>query len=130
MTLASSAGKDRAVTCLMEESRVRIVLADEFTLLREGLAAICDLSPRFEVVGQCADGATVLHLIQELQPDIAVLDIYLPGVHTLVVVRQVRSAGLATRIVVLSERGDRKTVLEVLRAGANGFLLKSGPSRH
>jgi DNA-binding NarL/FixJ family response regulator len=130
VALASCAVSDLAVTSLMEESRIRLVVADELTLLREGLAAICDLSPRCEVVGQCADGAAALRLIQELRPDIAVLDIHLPRLHTIEVIRQVKAAGLPTSIAVLSARGDRKTVLEALRGGASAFLLKSGPARH
>jgi DNA-binding NarL/FixJ family response regulator len=115
---------------VMQDVRIRLVLADELTLLREGLAAICHLSPRCEVIGQCADGAAALRLIQELRPEIAVLDIHLPGLHTIEVIRQVRAAGLPTSIAVLSARGDRKTVLEALRGGASAFLLKSDPGRH
>jgi DNA-binding NarL/FixJ family response regulator len=130
VAIASSAASDRAVTSLMEESRIRLVVADELTLLREGLAAICDLSPRCEVVGQCADGTAALRLIQEFRPAIAVLDMHLPGLHTIEVIRQVKAARLPTSIAVLSSRGDRKTVLEALRGGASAFLLKSGPACH
>jgi DNA-binding NarL/FixJ family response regulator len=69
-----------------------------------------------------------LHLIETQRPDIAVLDLNLPDLLTLEIVRRVRQANLSTRIVVLSTRKDRKTVVEALRAGVNAFLLKSGPS--
>lgn len=130
--VVGSAGSDPALASspAMQVSRLRVVLGDELTLLREGLAAICDLSPRCEVVGQCSDGDTALRLIQDLRPDIAVLDLNLPGLHTLELIRQVRAACLPTRIAVLSARADRKTVLEALRGGVNAFLLKSGPSSH
>lgn len=114
---------------LIQESRIRLVLGDELTLFREGLAAICDQSPRCEVVGQCSDGMRALRLIQDLSPDIAVLDLNLTGLHTIELIRQVKAARLPTRIAVLSARADRKTVLEALRGGANAFLLKSGPAR-
>lgn len=132
LALASSAISNAAVTDppVMQESRIRLVLGDELTLFREGLAAICDLSPRCEVVGQCSDGAMALRLIQDLSPDIAVLDINLTGLHTIELIRQVKAAGLPTRVAVLSARTDRKTVLEALRGGASAFLLKSGPARH
>jgi DNA-binding NarL/FixJ family response regulator len=132
LALASSAVNNAAVASppVMPESRITVVLGDELTLFREGLAAICDLSPRCEVVGQCADGAMALRLIHDLSPDIAVLDINLTGLHTIELIRQVKAAGLPTRIAVLSARTDRKTVLEALRAGASAFLLKSGPARH
>ena len=105
-----------------------ILLADDMTLVREGLAAICDAQPQYRVVGQCGEGSVALRLIETHRPDIAVLDLNLPDLFTLEIVRKVREANLPTRIVVLSTRKDRKTVVEALRAGVNAFLLKSGPS--
>ena len=106
-----------------------IVLAEELTLLREGVAAICDAQERYCVVAQCADGEKAFHLIQRLNPDLAILDLNLSHMFTLEIARRVRQQSLATKLVFLSVRGDRKTVLECLRAGASGFLLKSAPSR-
>jgi DNA-binding NarL/FixJ family response regulator len=128
--LTGSALTGCRLPAVVQASSIRLVLADELTLLRDGLAAICNSSPRCEVVGQCADGATALRLIQEFKPDIAVLDMNLPGLHTIEVTRQVKASGLPTRIAVLSVRGDRKTVLEALRGGVSAFLLKSGPASH
>jgi two-component system response regulator NreC len=108
--------------------RATLLIADELTLVREGLAAICAASGRFEVVAECGDGGAALRLIEELRPDIAVLDFHLPDLFTLEVARKVRCAGLPTKLVVLSTRSDRKTVLEALRGGASAFLLKSGSS--
>jgi DNA-binding NarL/FixJ family response regulator len=105
-----------------------ILLADDLTLVREGLAAICQGQPQYRVVGQCSEGAVALRLIETQRPDIAVLDLNLSDLFTLEIVRKVREANLPTRIVVLSTRKDRKTVVESLRAGVNAFLLKSGPS--
>src|SRR5271165_4540156 len=109
---------------------LRFVLADEMALVRQGLASVCQSNFPCEIAGQCADGVTALRMIRDLRPDIAFLDWNLPELFTLEVLRQVRAAGLETRIAILSVRGDRKTVLEALRAGANAFLLKSGPSEH
>jgi DNA-binding NarL/FixJ family response regulator len=67
-------------------------------------------------------------LIESERPDIAVLDLNLPDLFTLEIVRRVKEAQLPTRIVVLSTRRDRKTVVEALRSGVSAFLLKSGPS--
>ena len=111
-----------------EPKTYSIVLADELTLVREGLAALCDAQPHFRVVGQCALGSVALRLIEEQCPDIAVLDLNLPDLYTLEVVRRVRDAGCATKVVVLSVRRDRKTVVEALRCGVSAFLLKSAPS--
>jgi DNA-binding NarL/FixJ family response regulator len=105
-----------------------ILLADDLTLVREGLAAICQAQPQYRVVGQCSEGGAALRLIETQRPDIAVLDLNLPDLFTLEIVRKVREAKLPTKIVVLSTRKDRKTVVEALRSGVNAFLLKSGPS--
>lgn len=105
-----------------------VLLADDLTLVREGLAALCQAQPAYKVVGQCSEGAAALQMIQAQRPDIAVLDMNLPDLHTLEIVRRVREANLPTRMVVLSTRRDRKTVVEALRCGVNAFLLKSVPS--
>ena len=113
---------------IREPKTYSILIADDLTLVREGLASLCQAQPQYKVVGQCAEGAVALRLIETLKPDIAVLDMNLPDLFTLEIVRRVKEARLATRIVVLSTRKDRKTVVEALRAGVNAFLLKSGPS--
>jgi two-component system response regulator NreC len=105
-----------------------LLLADELSLVREGLASLLNTTAHCDVVGQCADGATALRMIREMSPDLAFLDLNLPELFTLEVIRQVKAAGLPTKIAVLSTRTDRKTVLEALRSGASGFLLKSGPT--
>lgn len=109
----------------------KLVLADPLTLMREGLAAICVSGPRpYQVVGQCGDGEAAWNLIRELQPDIAVLDLHLPLLDSIEVIRHIRADGLVTKSVVLAHRGDRKTVLEALRGGASAFLMKSSPSKY
>jgi DNA-binding NarL/FixJ family response regulator len=113
---------------IREPKTYSILLADDLTLVREGLAALCESQPHLRVVGQCSEGAVALRIIEEQRPDIAVLDLNLPDLYTLEIVRRVKEANLPTRIVVLSTRKDRKTVVEALRCGVNAFLLKSGPS--
>jgi DNA-binding NarL/FixJ family response regulator len=105
-----------------------ILLADDLTLVREGLAALCEAQPRFTVVGQCSEGAAALRLIEERRPDLAVIDLNLPDLFALEIVRRVREAGLPTKLIVLSTRKDRKTVVEALRCGVSAFLLKSASS--
>ena len=113
-----------------EPKTYSVMLADELTLVREGLAALCRTLPQYRVVDQCSDGASALRTIMTNRPDIAVLDLNLPDLFSLAMVRKLREAQIATRIVVLSTRKDRKTVVEALRAGVNAFLLKSGPAHH
>ncbi len=113
---------------IRERKTYSVLLADDLTLVREGLAALCAVHSQYKVVGQCSDGASALRMIESQKPDLAVLDLNLPDLFTMEIVRRVRDADLPTKIVVLSIRKDRKTVVEALRCGVSGFLLKSGPS--
>src|SRR5450631_4026511 len=89
-----------------------ILLAHPLALIREGLAALCQAQTQYRVVAQCAAGATARRVIEADKPDIAVLDLNLPDVFTLDIVRQLRLAKTQTRIVVLSISEDRKTLVE------------------
>lgn len=104
---------------------VEILLADELTLVREGLAALCNTVSGFRVVSQVGTATAALSEIERLQPALAILDMGLPDLAATEVVRIVREKGCRTRCAVLGARKDRKVVLEVLRAGACGFILKS-----
>src|SRR5271170_8017082 len=114
---------------IREPKTYSVLLADDLTLVREGLAALCQKIPHYRVVGQCSEGAAALRMIEAQRPDIAVLDLNLPDLFTLEIVRRVREANIPTKIIVLSLRKDRKTVVEALRGGVNAFLLKSAPSQ-
>ncbi len=110
---------------LPEPRAVDILLADELTLVREGLAALCNSIQGFRVVAQVGTAAAALVEIERLQPALALLDLGLSDLAATEVIRRVREQGLATRCAVFSIRKDRKTVLEVLRSGACGYLLKT-----
>ena len=113
---------------IREPQTYSILLADDLTLVREGLAALCSAQPAFRVIGQCSEGVVALRLIESKRPDIAVLDLNLPDLFALEIVKRVREAKIPTKIVVLSMRRDRKTVVEALRCGVNAFLLKTAPA--
>jgi DNA-binding NarL/FixJ family response regulator len=114
------------MVAVREPKTYSILLAHGLTLVREGLAALCREQSQYRVMHQCSDGNTALRLIESVRPDIAVLDLNLPGLLSLEIVRKVGRARILTRIVMLSTRQDRKTVVESLRAGVNAFVLKSG----
>ncbi len=107
---------------------VEVLIADELTLVREGLAALCNCIPGFRVVAQVGTAAAALEEIQRLEPAIALLDLGLSDLAATEVIRRVRERELRTRCAVFSVRKDRKTVLEVLRTGACGYLLKTSSS--
>jgi DNA-binding NarL/FixJ family response regulator len=102
-----------------------ILIADELTLMREGLCALCNSISGFTVVSQVGTAGAALAEIERLQPDIALLDWNLSDLAATDVIRRVRDLNLRTRCAIFSQRKDKKTVLEVLRTGACGFLLKT-----
>jgi DNA-binding NarL/FixJ family response regulator len=104
---------------------VEILIADELTLVREGLAALCGSVQGFKVVSQVGTASLALSEIARLEPDLALLDLSLSDLAATEVIRSVRERGIPTRCAVFSVRKDRKTVLDVLRAGACGFVLKT-----
>lgn len=105
-----------------------VVVADELALVCEGVAAICNGIAGFRVVAQATTAAAALASIERHQPAIALLDLALSDLATTELIRTVRERGWPTRCAVMSVRKDRKTVLEILRAGACGFLLKTSHS--
>jgi DNA-binding NarL/FixJ family response regulator len=109
---------------------ISIILADDHSIVREGLAAYCESKPELHIAGQCSDGLAALEMIRSLTPDFAILDLDMPKLHGLEVIRKVRESNIPCKLVVLSMYRDEKMVMEALRAGANGYLLKDGPGRH
>lgn len=109
---------------------ITIVLADDHGVVREGIAAFCQSREEISIIGQCADGEEALEMIVARRPDFAVLDLNMPRLSGLDVVRGVRLAGCETRLIVLSINRDETTVRELFRSGANGYVLKDGPARH
>jgi DNA-binding NarL/FixJ family response regulator len=113
---------------MTESKAVTLVVGEEWPLIREALVALCQ-QLGCEVVGRCGDGNSAWQAIQQFRPDIALLDYGLPELVTLEVVRRLREQSFPTRVLILSVRRDRRTVLEALRSGAAGYVLKSGPSQ-
>ena len=102
---------------------LRLVLADDHQLVREGLRALLSRDTRIEVAGVAADGATAVKLVRQLQPDLLVTDIAMPGLNGIEATRRVRAQG-DTRVICLSMHGDQRSVVTALQAGATGFVLK------
>jgi DNA-binding NarL/FixJ family response regulator len=101
-----------------------LVLADDHRIVRQGLRAILTAVPDFRLVGEAAEGLEAIRLVERLQPDVLVLDLMMPGVNGLEVARQVAQRCPRTRIVFLSMQSNEAYVLEALRTGATGYVLK------
>ena len=115
---------------MVSSDKITILLADEDALRRDGLAAVLRGTSQFDVVAQCPDGEAALEQIRKLRPDVAVVDLNLPRLHGIELVRRVRSETLGTKVVILSGTADDEIIREVVRAGGDAYLLKNGPARH
>ncbi len=107
-----------------------LVLADDHGIVREGIAAFCKSRPDITILGQCSDGEQALEMILERKPDFAVLDLNMPKLSGLDIVRGVRQANIRTKLIVLSINRDDAIIQELFRSGADGYVLKDGPARH
>jgi DNA-binding NarL/FixJ family response regulator len=103
---------------------VRIVLADDHTLVRAGIRSLLVSIPDVQVVAESDDGRETLELIARHRPDVALIDIGMPGLSGLEVARRVVKESPRTRVIILSMHGDRTHVTQALRAGVAGYLLK------
>ena len=110
--------------------RVPILLAESLPLVREGLAALCDARPPYRVAGQCGGGPEALRLVEEIKPAITVIDLDLPNLFALEIIRKLRTASVPAKTVILALQADRKIALDILRCGAHAIVLKSGTSQH
>ncbi|HET7355458.1 MAG TPA: response regulator transcription factor [Nocardioidaceae bacterium] len=109
--------------------KVRVVVADDQDLVRDGLTMILDAQPDMEVVGTARDGVEAVDLVRRLVPDVVLMDIRMPRLDGVEATRRLVSAGSPSRVLVLTTYDLDEYVTEALRVGASGFLLKDAP-RH
>jgi two-component system, NarL family, response regulator NreC len=105
-----------------------IVLADDHHIVRRGLRALLEIEPGFKIVGEAGDGLETINLVDNLKPDILVLDLMMGTLNGLEITRQVLSRSPDTSVIILSMYADESYVIEALRAGAKGYVLKSAPT--
>lgn len=103
---------------------LRVVIADDHAVVRQGIRGVLEEVEGLEVVAEAADGDEALALTQEHEPDLVVLDVSMPGKTGLEVAKELRDAGSDVRVLVLSMHDDPEYVLEAVRAGADGYVLK------
>lgn len=103
---------------------VRLLIADDHPIFREGLRRLLEAEPDFEVVGEAVDGVQAVRLVQELQPDILLLDLAMPRLPGLEALRELTSSSTRCRVVVLTVAIDKAQIVEALQFGARGVVLK------
>jgi DNA-binding NarL/FixJ family response regulator len=111
----------------MSEIRIRVVIVEDHTLLREGTRHILEQSRDIEVVGEAGRGDEAVELIERLVPDVVLLDMRLPGMNAIEVARAVTGKHKEIRVLLLSAYDDEEYVAEALNAGASGYMLKTTP---
>jgi two-component system response regulator NreC len=103
---------------------IRVILADDHHLVRQGLRLLLE-KERIQVLGEASDGLEAIRLIEELHPDIAVLDIDMPGLDGLAVLRETTRVSPQTRTIILTGHMEEPYAVEALRIGARGYVLKT-----
>lgn len=106
------------------ESRVRVLLVDDHTVVRRGLRMVFDLEDDLEVVGEAADGREALERVAELRPDVVVMDLLMPVMNGVDATRAIRSAYPDVEVVALTSVLEDRMVVDAVEAGAAGYLLK------
>ena len=103
---------------------IKIVLADDHQIMREGLYNLLEKQPNFEVLGQAEDGITAVKKAKELEPDVVIMDIGMPGLNGIEATRQIKTDMPQIKVIALSMHSESRFVSEMLKAGASAYILK------
>lgn len=105
---------------------IRVIIADDHRMFRQGLAGLLEEEPDIELLGEADRGSEALRLIRELRPDVAVLDLSMPRPDGIEIIQTLHAEGLDTSCLILTMYDDAATMRDAMNAGAKGFLVKSG----
>jgi len=108
----------------MSDHRIRVLLADDHQVVRQGLRTFLEVQEDIEVVGEAADGAACVEQAEALRPDVVLLDLKMPGVDGIEALRMLRGRGNPARVLVVTSFAEQSTVVPAVRAGAAGYVFK------
>jgi DNA-binding NarL/FixJ family response regulator len=109
------------------ETPIRLLIADDHPVVRDGLTSMFARDPGFEVIGEAGDGAEAVRLAETLHPDLILMDLRMPGMDGLAAITELARRGIAVRVLVLTTYDTDSHVLPAIEAGATGYLLKDAP---
>ncbi|MEN0050843.1 MAG: response regulator transcription factor, partial [Bacteroidota bacterium] len=112
----------------MKSNNISIILTDDHPFVRDGIKALLAAEEHLEVIDEASDGQEAIEKIRAKQPDIAVIDIRMPGMNGLEAVAKLKEANLPTRSIMLSMHNSEEYILESIKAGAHGYILKDAPT--
>lgn len=108
---------------------IKVLLVDDHALIRDGLRRLLQDCTDLEVVGEASDGLEALRTLRQLRPDVAVMDLSMPGLDGIEATKQIVAEGLSTRVLILTMHANEEYAVRVLQAGARGFIGKGAPSQ-
>lgn len=108
----------------MNEKVITVMIADDHVLLREGLKQLLELEDDIEVIAQAGDGEEAIEKAQKYNPDVILLDINMPKINGIEALRRLKDLGTDSKIIMLTIHDDREYLLETMKIGANGYVLK------
>ncbi|TDD45970.1 response regulator transcription factor [Nonomuraea terrae] len=108
----------------MAETPIRLVIADDHPIVRDGLRGMFAGDPRFEVLGEAADGAQAVELARVVRPDVILMDLRMPGTDGVTAIKELARLGVPARVLVLTTYDTDRDVMPAIEAGATGYLLK------
>ena len=106
------------------KKKMKIVIAEDNQMVREGLCSLLNQQPDMQVVGEAGDGDGAVRLVSELSPDVVILEVAMPNLNGIEATRQIQAANGKTKVIALTMHAERPIVAKMLRVGATGYLLK------
>ena len=120
----ADAGAPGAAAARDSAGKIRVLIADDHPVVRQGLRAFLELQPDIAVAGEAADGEQAARLAAELEPDVVLLDLVMPGTDGVTALELMAEAGVAAKVLVVTSFGETRTVVPAIRAGARGYVSK------
>ncbi len=108
----------------MSIAATTILLADDHTIVRQGLAKVLEAEPGFQIAGEAKDGREAIGMVEQTRPDIVIMDIAMPLLNGVEATRQIKKVNPATKVIILSMHSQRRFISELLSLGASGYLIK------